>query len=139
MKNKKSGFTLVELLAVIVILAVIALIATPLIMGTITKAKKNAAIDSAYGYMRAMETSIGQIHVEDASKIMEQDEITFTVADGGNSLETDGATMEVNYKGSKPADGGTMTYNKNDRVVRGTLKISGYTVKITNDEATIEN
>ena len=70
---------------------------------------------------------------------MEQDEITFTVADGGNSLETDGATMEVNYKGSKPADGGTLTYDKNGRVVRGTLKISGYTVKITNDKATIEN
>ena len=33
----------------------------------------------------------------------------------------------------------TITYDKNGRVVRGTLKISGYTVKITNDKATIEN
>ena len=139
MKINQKGFTLVELLAVIVILAVIALIATPLIMGTITKAKKNAAIDSAYGYMRAMETSIGKIHVEDASKIMEQEEITFTVENNGASLVTDGATMEVNYKGSKPEDGGTLTYDKNGRVVRGTLTISGYEVKITNDKATIEN
>ena len=139
MKTNQKGFTLIELLAVIVILAVIALIATPLIMGTITKAKKNAAIDSAYGYMRAMETSIGKIHVEDASKIMEQEEITFTVENNGASLVTDGATMEVNYKGSKPEDGGTLTYDKNGRVVRGTLTISGYEVKITNDKATIEN
>ena len=139
MKINQKGFTLIELLAVIVILAVIALIATPLIMGTITKAKKNAAIDSAYGYMRAMETSIGKIHVEDASKIMEQEEITFTVENNGASLVTDGATMEVNYKGSKPEDGGTLAYDKNGRVVRGTLTISGYEVKITNDKATIEN
>lgn len=45
--------------------------------------------------------------------------------------------MEVNYKGSKPEDGGTITYDKNGRVVRGTLKISGYTVTITNDKASI--
>ena len=133
----RKGFTLIELLAVIVILAVIALIASPLIMGTITKAKKNAAIDSAYGYIRSMETSIGKIHVEDASKIMEQDEITFTVSDNGQKLVTEGASMEVNYKGSKPEDGGTITYDKNGRVVRGTLKTSGYTVTITNDKASI--
>lgn len=50
---KSKGFTLIELLAVIVILAVIALIATPLIMGTITKAKKNAFIDTASGIIKA--------------------------------------------------------------------------------------
>ena len=92
----RKGFTLIELLTVIVILAVIALIASPLIMGTITKAKKNAAIDSAYGYIRSMETSIGKIHVEDASKIMEQDEITFTVSDNGQapSCHTAAATAD---------------------------------------------
>ena len=47
--------------------------------------------------------------------------------------------MDVNYKGSKPEDGGTLTYYKNGHVVRGTLKISGYTIKIENDNATIEN
>ena len=34
---KKKGFTLVELLAVIVILAIIAVIATPIILGVIEK------------------------------------------------------------------------------------------------------
>ena len=58
MKNK--GFTLIELLAVIVILAVIALIATPLIMGTITKAKRNAMKDTAYGILKAGEQYAGE-------------------------------------------------------------------------------
>ena len=40
MKEKNKGFTLVELLAVIVILALIALIATPIILNVINDAKK---------------------------------------------------------------------------------------------------
>ena len=39
---KKQGFTLVELLAVIVILAIILLIAVPSIMGVVNRAKKDA-------------------------------------------------------------------------------------------------
>ncbi|MBP3461897.1 MAG: prepilin-type N-terminal cleavage/methylation domain-containing protein, partial [Bacilli bacterium] len=56
MKNKK-GFTLIELLAVIVILAIIALIATPIILNMINDAKKSASVDSAYGYIEAIEYS----------------------------------------------------------------------------------
>ncbi|MDD3453490.1 MAG: BspA family leucine-rich repeat surface protein [Bacilli bacterium] len=54
----KKGFTLIELLAVIVILAVIALVAVPSIMGIITKAKRGAAENSAYNYVKALETSV---------------------------------------------------------------------------------
>ena len=46
MKRKNKGFTLVELLALIVILALIALIATPIILNVINDAKKQAAKDS---------------------------------------------------------------------------------------------
>ena len=38
----KKGFTLVELLAIIMVLAVLALIITPIVSSTITKSKKNA-------------------------------------------------------------------------------------------------
>ena len=48
MRKRNKGFTLVELLAVIVILALIALIATPIILNVINDAKKQAAKDSAY-------------------------------------------------------------------------------------------
>ena len=50
--NKKA-FTLVELLAVIVILAIIALIAVPMILNQIETAKKKALEDSAYGIIEA--------------------------------------------------------------------------------------
>lgn len=47
--KKNKGFTIVELLAVIVILAVIALITTPMILNVIKNAKKGALKDSVYG------------------------------------------------------------------------------------------
>ena len=56
MRNK--GFTLVELLAVIVILAIISLIATPMVLGVIEKSKKSAAIESANGIMDAAEKNM---------------------------------------------------------------------------------
>ena len=54
-KNKNKGFTLVELLAVIVILAIIALIAVPVIMNIIDRARKSAFKDTAYGIINAGE------------------------------------------------------------------------------------
>ena len=54
----KKGFTLIELLAVIVILAVIALIATPIIINIIEDTQKNAALQSANGYVRAVNYKI---------------------------------------------------------------------------------
>lgn len=51
MKNK--GFTLVELLAVIIILAVITLIATPIVIDVIEKAQKSSAESSIAGYADA--------------------------------------------------------------------------------------
>lgn len=51
---RKKGFTLVELLAVIVILAIIALISTPIILGVIEKARKHAFEDSGYGIVEAI-------------------------------------------------------------------------------------
>src|SRR5574344_3045714 len=53
----KRGFTLVELLAVIVILAIIALIATPIILNIIATAQEGANLRSVEGYAKALETS----------------------------------------------------------------------------------
>ena len=67
MMNKNKGFTLVELLAVIVILAIIALIATPIILNVINDAKKQAAKDSAHGYVDAVDKYIVSSELEDES------------------------------------------------------------------------
>ena len=55
MKNKK-GFTLVELLAVIVILAIILVIAVPQIMNTIDSARKSSLLSSARMIASSAET-----------------------------------------------------------------------------------
>ena len=141
MKTNSKGFTLIELLAVIVILAVIALIATPLIMGTITKAKKNSAVDSAYGYMKAVEQAIGEAQVDDPTGAFDIANQTVTVKGNGNQVTVvkggSNVDIDVNYKGSQPKNGDSLTYDANGRVTSGTLNIGGYKVKISNDKATV--
>ena len=53
--NKKKGFTLIELIAVLVILAIIALIVTPLVMNIVKKAKISSDKRSVEGYGKAVE------------------------------------------------------------------------------------
>ena len=90
---KSKGFTLIELLAVIVILAVIALIATPLIMGTITKAKKNAFIDTANGIIKAGEN-------------YQAEQVMTTTGDVEDLVISDLTTdTKLQYKGRKPKSG----------------------------------
>ena len=55
---KKKGFTLVELLAVIVVLAIIALIAVPRILNVVEKSKIGAAKSSALGYISSIEMKV---------------------------------------------------------------------------------
>jgi len=115
MKEKNKGFTLVELLAVIVILALIALIATPIILNVINDAKKQAAKDSAYGYMDAVEKYIVSSELEDES-----------IQDGIYSVE-DLNSMGVSVKGSTP-DNGTIKI-ENSSVKSYDIGIDGYVVR----------
>ena len=56
--RKKKGFTLIELVAVLVIMAIIALIVTPLVMNIIKKAKTAADKRSIDAYGRSIELAI---------------------------------------------------------------------------------
>ena len=47
--KREKGITLIELLAVIIILSVIMVIAVPKVLDVINKSKEEAFIDSAYG------------------------------------------------------------------------------------------
>ena len=115
MKEKNKGFTLVELLAVIVILALIALIATPIILNVINDAKKQAAKDSAYGYMDAVEKYIVSSELEDKS-----------IKDGTYSVEKLNS-MGVSVKGSTPDNGNIEI--KNSSVKSYDIGIDGYVVR----------
>ena len=113
MKRKNKGFTLVELLAVIVILALIALIATPIILNVINDAKKQAAKDSAYGYMDAVEKYIVSSELEDES-----------IQDGRYSVEE--LNKKISVKGSTPDNGNIEI--KNSSVKSYDIGIDGYEV-----------
>ena len=113
MKEKNKGFTLVELLAVIVILALIALIATPIILNVINDAKKQAAKDSAYGYMDAVEKYIVSSELEDKS-----------IKDGRYSVEE--LNKKISVKGSTPDNGNIEI--KNSSVKSYDIGIDGYVV-----------
>ena len=60
--KKKNAFTLIELLAVIVILAIIALIATPIILGIVEDAKKDA-------FVRSVELVVSTTDIDVMSKL----------------------------------------------------------------------
>ena len=113
MKEKNKGFTLVELLAVIVILALIALIATPIILNVINDAKKQAAKDSAYGYMDAVEKYIVSSELEDKS-----------IQDGTYRVEE--LNKKISVKGSTPDNGNIEI--KNSSVKSYDIGIDGYEV-----------
>ena len=68
MKNKKNAFTLVELLAVIVILAVILVIAVPQIMNTINDSKKGTLKSTALLIAKTAEKVKVQNEVLDNTK-----------------------------------------------------------------------
>ncbi len=55
---KQKGFTLIELLAVIILLGLVVTIAYPIITDVIISAEESAMEDSAYGYIRSVETSV---------------------------------------------------------------------------------
>ena len=126
--DKNKGFTLVELLAVIVILALIALIATPIILNVISDAKKEAAKDSAYGYIEAIENAIIMNDFE------EDDNFLSPNASGCYDLKE--LDNKVNIKGTKPKiDDKAQVCLKDGTVTNLTgVEIDGYEFTYANDE-----
>lgn len=133
--KRKSGFTLIELLAVIVILAIIALIAVPIIMNIISEAKKGAAKDSLYGYVKAVELQVSRELLITPT----QDLLTGTYTTQNGDLYQDGnKVLSVPFKGTKPEDGGEVTLLKG-RVSKASLRFNGAMVTYDGTKTTIDN
>lgn len=108
MKEKNKGFTLVELLAVIVILALIALIATPIILNIIKDVKRSAAKNSAYGYIDAVEKYIVLAKTQTGNyklELVPTEDKELTCKTKEKCIKDTGLIGEVNktIKGTKPS------------------------------------
>ena len=118
MKRNTKGFTLVELLAVIVILAIIALIATPIILGVIEDARKGAAKSSALGFADAVEKSIAIQMVSDTNYVTP-------------TALSDGDIDKYSIKGTKPS-AISLSLDTAGTIQSGTITVDGYVVTFAN-------
>lgn len=118
----KKGFTLIELLAVIVILAIIALITVPIVLSSITTARKSSAKTSAIGFINVIEHDC-------ATKIIYGGEApTSFVYD-----ESIDPSFPFSLRGTKPTVA-NLEINDVGAVISGTLTIGGYDFVIISSE-----
>ena len=113
MKNK--GFTLVELLAVVIVLAIIVITTIPMILGTTEKSKKRTIIESGKNYIRAVEDQVSLSMV--SNKIDE-------IKDGMYSISELKEDYDLSVKGKEPKDGNIII--EEGKVVECTLIIDEY-------------
>ena len=107
MKDKMKGFTLVELLAVIIILAIVALVTTPAILNVINNSRLEGAKDKTWGTIDAVKLAYTQSQTIDNKDIVDNPVVTFS-SGSDNSLEKLGRAVTIS--GEKPT-GGTVTIN----------------------------
>ena len=114
MRNRKKGFTLIELIAVLVILAVIALIVTPLVLNIVKKAKESANKRSVDAYGKAVELAVATYLLDTGNYPTTLDNLT--VEYSGNevicnikTLNEDGSVYlsECTVKGTEVKDSKT--------------------------------
>ena len=122
----KKGFTLVELLAVIVILAIIALIATPIVLSIVNDTKRSATIQSAEFYLDATMNAIMKENLKVNGEF--NPSVCSVNEDGNINCDGDDNTLVVDIDGEKPS-GGEITFD-NGNVTGAMLEFSGGTVSL---------
>ena len=132
--NKKKGFTLIELIAVLVIMSILALIVTPLVMSIIRKAKVSADKRSIDAYGRSIELAIAGYLLDNGT--FPTDVSQLTIEYSGSIVEC--STAQINPDSSVYLEGCTVggrsvdyTYGKEETVT--------YDVYEVGDEVTYNN
>ncbi len=134
--KRKNAFTLIELLAVIVVLAIIALIATPIVMNTIKNAKKGAAERSADSYIKQVEITVATKRLE--GNILEGE---YIVQSDGNLCPVSGCGEDdkdkiiVEMEGNKPTSG-TIKISNGEVENSSTMTIGDYSLVYSDNKWT---
>ena len=119
-QSKRKAFTLIELIATLVIMAIIALIATPLVMNIIRKARISADKRSIDAYGRSIELAIAGYLLDTGTFPTNADQLTIEYS--GNEVVC--TTTQLNSDSSVYLDGCTVdgrsvegyTYGKEETV-----------------------
>ena len=101
--GKINGFTLVELLAVIVILGIVALVTTPAILNVVNDSRIKGAEDKAWGIIDAVKLTYAQAQTQSRNNprtVVLPTTINFASDDGTQSLG-----QSITITGDKPISG----------------------------------
>ena len=135
--KKNKGFTLMELLAVIVVLVVIALIAVPLVLKLVNKAKEGAAEASAHTYVKEVENYI-VLSQMDSNKTKLEPGVVYQLSDIAYEVESELEQVHindlVNIKGSKPLTGYLIMGDQN-KIQEMEMIIDGYHIEYKDNES----
>ena len=128
MKNNK-GFTLVELLTIIIVLAIIIAIILPKVTKIVEKGKLDSANLSALGYMEDVEDYYIKNSKSDMNSNFDLDG-EYIIENG--HLKKDAEDHDINAKKTSPTDG-YLTITRGD-VIEGCLTIGDYRIEISNEK-----
>lgn len=127
-----KAFTILEFLMVIVVLAIIALIAVPIIRNKIENSRKNAAVTSAKNYIKTVEKYIEESKTETEVEKLEQGQkynVTKTTQIGEKTYKAINEvvqTEEAKPEGSEDF----ILIGEKDNVTAATLTVNGYEIVI---------
>ena len=123
MKKNKKGFTLIELIASIMLLGIILTLATTSVVWQLNKNKKKTALMSAKSYVTA---------INDNNFINDSDKIITS-----GSVSTINPKLKKSLSGEIPDKGSVTVNNSTNEVSSATLYINGYKITYNGSKYTI--
>ena len=134
-KKKMKGFTLIELIAVLVIMAILALIVTPLVMSIIRKAKVSADKRSIDAYGRSIELAIAGYLLDNGDFPTSIDQLTIEYS--GDEVVC--STTQLNNDSSVYLAGCTVAGRSVENYTYGSDKSPTYTAYSVGNQVTYNN
>ena len=134
-KLRKQGFTLIELIAVLVIMAILALIVTPLVMNIIRKTRISADRRSIDAYGRSIELAIASYLLDTGKFPTEVSQLTIEYS--GNKVEC--TTTQINPDSSAYLAGCKVNNREVSNYTYGSDKTPTYKTYKVGDTVTYNN